>query len=282
MQTDMLLMFIFAFLGLMIMLRVHGKTLIELITPKKKINFRKILFGFTVWLLIAVVLEVVVYLINPEGYLFEFKPLSFIILLLISIVILPIQTSFEELFFRGYIMQGAVNFYPYKWFGLLVSTLFFAFVHGANPEVSEYGVTPMMIYYLIAGLFFGVITILDNSLELALGLHWATNLFGALFLSYKGSVLQTDSLFKSDLVNPWIMCAFFIVAALIFIYICWNKYNWTFPSFRMVFGEVEFNEEMDVIVEPKLVDDGLENTIGINYKSLFNNGIDEEGKEENT
>jgi hypothetical protein len=71
-----------------------------------------------------------------------------------------------------------------------------------------------------------LITILDDSLELALGVHAATNVFGAAFFSFEGSVLQTDSLVKATSINPYLMIATFMVSAVIFMVVCHNKYGW--------------------------------------------------------
>jgi len=85
----------------------------------------------------------------------------------------------------------------------------------------------MQLYYIIAGLFLALITVLDDGLELALGVHAATNIAGATLFTYKGSVLQTDSLFITEEIKPWLMTLSFVVGSIIFIYICTKKYNWS-------------------------------------------------------
>ena len=65
------------------------------------------MFGFLFWLVLSLILEGVSYMIWPEDYTFTWQGSSFIILLVISVFLLPIQTSFEELFFRIYEQQGA-------------------------------------------------------------------------------------------------------------------------------------------------------------------------------
>ena len=46
------------------------------------------------------------YLISPENYEINFKLKEFLILLIIAVCLIPIQTSVEEIVFRGYLMQG--------------------------------------------------------------------------------------------------------------------------------------------------------------------------------
>ena len=113
-----------------------------------------------------------------------------------------------------------------KWVPLVVTSIIFGLLHGMNPEVEKYGVVTMFVYYIGAGLFLGLITIMDDSLELALGVHAATNIFAALFLTCDGSALQTDALFRIQEVNASLMSVLFFLAAAIFYFICSRKYNW--------------------------------------------------------
>lgn len=243
----LILMFGFAMFGFYLVIRfVHQKELLSYITTKARVDFRKILFGFGLWMIISVLLEAISYILSPETYTFRWIPESFIPLLLISLVFLPVQTSFEEFFFRGYIMQGIAFFAKNKWLPILLSSIFFGFVHGTNPEVAKYGFWTMQMYYIVAGLFLALITVLDDGLELALGVHAATNIFGATLFTYEGSVLQTDSLFISNEVKPWLMISGFIIGASIFIFVCFKKYAW--PSFNTLLDQVSANQtEITVI-----------------------------------
>jgi membrane protease YdiL (CAAX protease family) len=252
----LILMFVGALLALWVVIKyLHQKRMVDLVTAQKPIQYHKIFFGFGLWMILTLLLEGVNYLVDPSNYTFRWAGSNYIVLLLISFVFLPIQTSFEELFFRGYIMQGLVsisnynwNFSfkfniiitllvklakyitKYKWFSILGSSIFFGLVHGTNPEVEEYGFWTMQSYYVVAGLFLALITVLDDGLELALGVHAATNIGGATLFTYKGSVLQTDSLFITEEVKPLLMLAGFILASILFITICYMKYQW--PSWR--------------------------------------------------
>ena len=230
--------FVFALVGLFLVVTyLHKKKIQNLITPMSQINFRKILFGFGLWMLLSLVMELISYTMAPETYIFRFDASSFIPLLLISLIFLPIQTSFEELFFRGYLMQGIAFLSKNKWLPILLSSMLFGFVHGANPEVAKYGFWTMQIYYVIAGLFLAIITVWDDGLELALGVHAATNIFGATLFTYEGSVLQTDSLFKTTQINPSIMTIAFVGASIVFIAVCHSVYHW--PSWQSFLQPIE-------------------------------------------
>ncbi len=223
----MLTIFIFALLGLYLFNKfIHNGKFRDLITWRAQIDWRKILFAFGFWMLLSISFEAVHYFINPELYHFRFNGAAMIPLLLLAIFILPIQTSAEEIFLRGYLFQGIGNATCYKWIPLVVTTILFGLIHMDNPEVDEYGAGIMLMYYLGAGLFLGIITIMDDSLELALGVHAATNFFAVIFVSYKGAVLQTDTLAVTDLQDPMTVNIIFFISAIIFTAVCYNKYKW--------------------------------------------------------
>lgn len=237
----MIMMFVVAMLALIMAIRyLHQKRVTDMITVKSKIDFRKILFAFGFWGVLTVIMEVISYSISPEVYTFRWEAGSFFILVVISLVLLPIQTSFEELFIRGYIMQGIAFFSRHKGVAILLSSIFFGLLHGTNPEVEKFGFWTMQFYYILAGLFLAVITVLDDGLELALGIHAAINVLGATFVSYEGSVLQTDSLFISSEIKPWLMILSFILAAGVFMAICYKKYDW--PKLSTLLDSIDENK----------------------------------------
>ena len=73
-------------------------------------------------------------------------------------------------------------------------------MHILNPEVTKMGYI-IMVYYIGTGLFLGIITLMDDGMELALGFHAANNLIGALLVTSDWSVFQTHSIFK-DMSEP--------------------------------------------------------------------------------
>jgi hypothetical protein len=185
-----------------------------------------VLFSFGVWLALGILLELTLYLLIPDNYILTFQLKKFIPLLLIGLFLLPIQTTTEELVFRGYLMQGLSNVIKHKWAVILITSLLFSAIHSANPEIEKFGFWTMQLYYLGAGLFLGLITVLDEGLELAIGVHAATNFYGAVIVGYSGGVLQTDSIWKTVVMNPWFMIVIFYISCIVFYLICSKKYNW--------------------------------------------------------
>jgi membrane protease YdiL (CAAX protease family) len=166
--------------------------------------------------------------LSPANFVWNFKPIPFLILVLLGTILIPIQTTTEEYVFRSYLMQGFANLARNKWFPLMMTSLIFGFMHIANPEVEKMGYI-IMVYYIGTGLFLGIITLMDDGIELALGFHAANNLIGALLVTADWSAFQTHSLFKdisepstgSDVILPVII----VYPMLLFIFS--KKYNWS-------------------------------------------------------
>jgi membrane protease YdiL (CAAX protease family) len=140
---------------------------------------------------------------------------------------LPLQTSFEEFLFRGYLMQGIGIAAKNRWVPLLITGLVFGLMHGLNPEIEKLGYSVLSVYVGL-GLFLGIITLMDDGMELALGFHAANNMIIALLVTSDWTALQTDSIFL-DVSEPsavgQIVPIFIILPILTFVFA--KKYKWT-------------------------------------------------------
>ncbi|WP_423998954.1 lysostaphin resistance A-like protein [Maribacter sp. IgM3_T14_3] len=207
---------------------VHSQSITSLTTSRKKIDWKRVFFAFGVWGLITIILTFVGIYLSPEDYLFNFKLMPFLSLALIGIILIPLQTSFEEYLFRGYMMQGLGIAAKNRWVPLVVTSVLFGLMHLGNPEVEKLGFG-IMIYYIGTGFFLGIITLMDEGLELALGFHAANNLIGALLLTADWTAFQTDSLYRdvSDPILGWdVLVPVFIVFPILLL-IFSKKYGWT-------------------------------------------------------
>ena len=207
--------------------RLHGRSFTSLITSRNKTDFKRILFSFLWWGGISAALIIVDYSLSPEHYEWNFKPLDFFILFLISIVMIPIQTSVEELIFRGYLMQGFGVLFKNRWLPLGVTSILFGLLHLWNPEVDKLGIH-LVWYYIGTGLFLGIITLMDEGIELALGFHAANNLVTALLVTASWTAFQTESLLI-DHSEPTLGKELIITLAVVYPllgFIFAKKYKW--------------------------------------------------------
>ncbi len=193
--------FLGGLIGLILTVKfIHQQSLRQLTTSRKKIDWGRIFFGFIIIAVITIVFTLLDFKSNPESYELQFEAIPFLIMALISVVFIPLQTSFEEYFFRGYLMQGIGILVRNKWTPLIITSVIFGGLHIFNPEVDKMG-NIIMIYYIGTGFFLGIITLMDDGLELALGFHAATNLVGALLVTADWTVFQTNSILK-DISEP--------------------------------------------------------------------------------
>ncbi|APQ18547.1 CPBP family intramembrane glutamic endopeptidase [Maribacter hydrothermalis] len=222
---------------------VHSQTITSLTTSRKKIDWKRVFFAFAIWGLATIVLTFVGIYLSPEDYVFNFKLVPFLSLAVIGIVLIPLQTSFEEYLFRGHMMQGLGIATKNRWVPLIVTSVLFGLMHLGNPEVEKLGYG-IMIYYIGTGFFLGIITLMDEGLELALGFHAANNLIGALLLTADWTAFQTNSLYR-DISNPvlgWdVLVPVFIIFPILLI-IFSKKYGWTDWKQKLV-GKVLSKEE---------------------------------------
>ena len=179
---------------------LHKQSITSLTTARPKMDWKRFWVVFFFWGILSSSLVVIDYYMSPEDYVFNFNLKPFLILCVIAIILVPLQTSFEEYLFRGYLMQGIGVVTKSKWIPLVITSAVFGLLHIANPEVDKLGPI-IMVYYIGTGLFLGIMTLMDEGLELSLGFHAANNLFTALLVTADWTAFQTHSILK-DLSDP--------------------------------------------------------------------------------
>ena len=197
---------------------VHKRKVLTSITSRPRLDWRRIWFAFVIWFGLNAVIDLVMFMVTPGAYTFSFDMTAWIPLLLVSVFLVPIQTTFEEILARGYVLQGVGIVTGSSWYAVGISSLFFAALHLGNPEIHEFGFAIMVVYYLSVAIFLALITLMDSGLEFALGIHAATNIYGAAFVGFKGSVFQTDTLFKvSNVSAEWMLVGFYASMVIFFV-----------------------------------------------------------------
>lgn len=225
----MLVSFVFVFFQLYALVRFfHKQSFLQIITSRNKIDWHRILFSFSIWAAITIVSTVVVYILYPEDFVVQLNWIPFLILFGIGLLLFPFQIGCEELIFRGYLMQGFGNLAKNRWFPLLMTSVIFGLLHIANPEVDKMGYS-ILIYYIGTGLFLGIITLMDEGIELALGFHFANNFIGALLVTSDWTAFQTHSILKST-TDPSVFFDIILPVSIIFpmlLLLFAKKYHWT-------------------------------------------------------
>ena len=207
--------------------KIHKQSFTSLFCSRNRVDFKRIIFSFLLWGGISILMILINYIVSPEDYEWNFKLIPFLVLFLVGIVLIPLQTSVEEFLFRGYLMQGFGVLFKNRWLPLLLTSLLFGILHIWNPEIDKLGIN-LLWYYIGTGLFLGIITLMDEGMELALGFHAANNLVTALLVTASWTAFQTESLLiynaEPSLGKELIITLAVIYPLLAFIFA--KKYQW--------------------------------------------------------
>ncbi|BAY62871.1 abortive infection protein [Calothrix brevissima NIES-22] len=188
-----------AFIALLLILifivqRLHRRSFYSLISTDASIDKKRLLLGFGVWLIQLFIFTFSDISIHPQDYLYKFDPQQWFLLLPFALILTPIQTSAEEFLFRGYLMQGLSLITKHRLLLILITSFLFTIPHLGNPEMQRGFILGAMSYF-VWGIFLAAITLKDNGLELALGVHAANNLFSFLIMRAQDSVIPNPTIF---------------------------------------------------------------------------------------
>ncbi|OPX59774.1 MAG: CAAX amino terminal protease self- immunity [Methanobacterium sp. PtaB.Bin024] len=224
---------------------LHHKKFLSVINTLNRLRWKLLLKGLIVWGLILFLLSLPDLILNQGSYQVTFNSKTYLLLLIICLLAFPIQASFEEILFRGYLMQG-FNLFSKRlssflnlsslskpWFPLLLTSLAFGCVHFFN-GTNLYMDLSIVCSTFIIGLMLGVIALGDNGIETAMGVHIANNLYIALFYNSTDSGLPgLPSVVTSEAAEPFTGLPFLILAAVITIVILfWNRKDDIVKIFR--------------------------------------------------
>jgi len=218
--------------------KLHGRTFTDTTTGAASFRWSRFFQGFALWVVLSLILVGISAILMPGSFEWNFQLMPFVILLVISLLFIPFQTGFEEILFRGYLLQGFELLTKNKWAAVILTGLGFSLLHIFNPEVAEFGMGIAMAQYMTFGLLFGAITVLDNGLELAWGTHAANNIFLALFITHDASALQTPAMFRATEINPTMDFISLAVAGVIFLGVCWKLFGWSLTDEEVLIADL--------------------------------------------
>lgn len=204
--------------------KIMKKPFVAILNGFGKFRWRRSFTAFGIWMGFMVIYQVITYLLNPDSMEFKVNWEQWLIFFPVAIVLVPLQSAFEEIAIRGQLLQALGRMTPWSALLPLVSTsIIFALLHGANTEVSEYGAGFMMIHYFSFGFILGAIALMDEGLELAIGIHAANNVFSLCFVSYPGASLSTPTLFEQQQMTAEIDYLVMIGFVLLFLAIFFGR-----------------------------------------------------------
>lgn len=235
--TMMIFPFLTALLAFYILIKpLNHKTFTITINGTNSIRWKKIFISALVWLILISVYLLVFLKIDPDNYSVNNTSSSLIMLVVLSVVLIPFQAAFEEVIFRGYLMQGFTVLAGNRWLPVILTSVLFGLMHSFNPEVDDFGFWDMIPQYVLFGLIFGILTVLDDGIEAAIGAHAMNNIFLSVMVTHKSSVLQTPALYEQHNYLPWTEFTGLMIMGIIYILIMRRLFRW--KDFSIIFSKV--------------------------------------------
>lgn len=183
-----LLTFAGIWIGVWVVMKlIHRERPARLLGNSAGISRSGFLKGFVAVLLTSVLAELVMYWIWPEVTLGSIGLSSWLLFLLPVALFAFVQTSAEEILFRGYLVRGLAYRFRSPLIWALLPTLIFTSLH-CSPEVS---LTMNIGVFVSIGAFAVLLLALvyvTGNLGAAMGAHLGNNLTGFLLVSHENSL----------------------------------------------------------------------------------------------
>jgi len=223
----MILPFIAGLIAFILLVKLlNNRSMKMTINGTKKIRWNRFFISAFVWLVLSSLYLFAYLKIDPANFSINNKTISILTLSLVSLLFIPFQAAFEEVIFRGYLMQGFTAVVRNRWFPLMMTSILFGLLHAFNPEVKQFGFLTMIPQYIAFGLIFGIVTIFDDGIEAAMGAHSANNIFLCIMVTNESSALQTPALYQQHAIQPWTEFAGLLISGIIFILILKMIFKW--------------------------------------------------------
>lgn len=228
----MLIPFVVGLAAFVILVKpLNGRAIMTVINGTGKFRWKRFFISAGIWIAVSAFYLLINIKLDPENFSLNNVSATLIPLIIISVILIPFQAAFEEVLFRGYLMQGFTVMLNNRLFPLVMTSVLFGLMHSLNPEVEEFGFLIMIPQYILFGLIFGIITILDDGIESAIGIHTANNAFLCIMVTNKSSALQTPAIWVQHTIHPWTELVAMILMGTIVILVLGKIFKWKSLSF---------------------------------------------------
>ncbi len=190
--------------------KLFGRKPLTVVTGQTKFSFKNLRFGIISWLAVLGIGTLINWAADPSALKYTFNISTFLPALFVLLLLLPIQVSAEELFFRGFIPQSLSRTRISEKLVVAISAVIFATPHLLNPEAASEPLWSLIAYgamgfgWLMAAKWLG-------GLEIAIGAHFANNFFALVIVGYENSVVSPSSIWigpeaqmQSSAVAHWV------------------------------------------------------------------------------
>jgi uncharacterized protein len=238
----MLFPFMMALLAFILLMKpIHNRKFGTVINGGIPIRWKRVFTSALVWIVLSSLYLYTSIKQHPSEFLINNTTGSLFVIAFLAILMIPFQAAFEEILFRGYLMQGFAILTKNRWMPILITSLLFGLMHSVNPEMKAYGFWTMLPQYVLFGIVFAIPTMLDDGVEIGIGAHAANNIFLSVFLTTKVSALQTPALYMQVTSYPWKEFSGQVVNSLLFLTIMFLIFRW--KDMRKLYGRVSIIKE---------------------------------------
>lgn len=210
--------------GIFIVIRgLHHRRLSSLLSADGKFRSDRFWLGFGLWFLLLGIPSLIDYGLHRESYQPIAALMDWLRFIPFALVLTPLQVAAEELLFRAYLLQGLSLISRNSFFLVSVNGGLFFLVHLANPELQRGALWLCLIYFSL-GAFLTLVTLKENRLEMALGIHSANNILVVVFVNSLDSALPAPTLLTAqETGDPRLTLILLLGQMLIFYYLCFGR-----------------------------------------------------------
>ncbi|TGQ74675.1 MAG: CPBP family intramembrane metalloprotease [Mesorhizobium sp.] len=173
-------------IGLWIAMRwVHREKLSALLGASRRVSRSGFIKGLVAVLVTSLVSEILLYLLQPEIARGTISLSSWLLFLIPIVALTLLQTSSEEVLFRGYLLRGLAYRFKSPFIWALLPGLLFTSLHWSNTSAA---INACVLASIAAfALLLTLVVYATGNLGAALGAHLGNNLTGFLLISHQES-----------------------------------------------------------------------------------------------
>lgn len=174
-------------LGLWAVMRwVHREPLMALIGTSRRVSRSGFLRGLAAVLITSLLSEILLYLLQPEIARGSIGLSSWLLFLIPIAALTLLQTSSEEVLFRGYLLRGLANRFQNPFIWALLPGLLFTSMHWSPSSTAAINACVLASIAAFA-LLLTLVVYATGNLGAAFGAHLGNNLAGFLLISHQQS-----------------------------------------------------------------------------------------------
>lgn len=179
---------------------IHRRDFSTLVTARTEFDWVRFFLSFATWGIFTVVLLLIALFFGEGQADWNINVFSFVKLVILCLFLVPVRAFFEDVLFKGYFMQFLTYYFKLPWITVLVNTIVTSvLMHIINSYLFDLVGFHIFVYYFMVNLLSCIIVILDDGLEIILGMKIGNNLSILLFTSleiysnYDESVLASKT-----------------------------------------------------------------------------------------